>query len=615
MDAVQKAQSGHPGTPMALAPVAYVLWQRFLRYDPDDPVWPNRDRFVLSNGHASMLLYALLHLSGVKAVDADYETLGEPAVKLDDIKRFRQLGSKCARAPRVPLDVRRRDDDRPARPGGRDERRHGRRPRGGSPRHYNRPASTLFDYDVYALCGDGGLMEGDLRRGGVARRPPAARQPLLDLRQQPHHDRGPTPSSPSARTWRRRFVGLRLERDPRRRRERPRRRSTRAFEAFRATRDRPTLIIVDSHIGYGSPDKQDTPAAHGEPLGEDEVRADQARLRLAGGRASSWSPTACARHFAARDRRARAPGCAREWQRLFAAYREHHAELADEIERMQRRELPDGWDRDLPAFAADAKGIADARGVGEGAERPRQERALAPRAAPPTSPHRPRRGSRFEGAGDLEAERPGRPQPALRHPRARDGRRSRTASRSRSCGRSGRRSSSSATTCGRRIRLSALMELPDHLRSSPTTPSASARTARPTSRSSSSPRSAPSRASSRIRPADANEVVEAWRVVMRLRHRPRRDRAHAPERAGARPQPLRARVRARARRLRPRRRVRTAVPEVMLIATGSEVPLAVAAHEALAAEGVRVRVVSMPSWELFEQQPRGLPRRACCLRR
>ena len=127
MDAVQQANSGHPGTPMALAPVAYTLWQHFLRFDPDDPIWPNRDRFVLSNGHASMLLYALLHLAGVKAVNAKYERLGEPAVTLDDIKRFRQIGSKCPGHPGISPDLRRRDDDRPARPGLRQQRRHGAR--------------------------------------------------------------------------------------------------------------------------------------------------------------------------------------------------------------------------------------------------------------------------------------------------------------------------------------------------------------------------------------------------------------------------------------------------------------------------------------------------------
>ena len=160
MDAIQKANSGHPGTPMALAPVAYTLWQRYLRFDPEDPIWPNRDRFVLSAGHASMLLYSLLHLTGVKAVDPDYEVVGQPAVTLDDIKHFRQLDSKCPGPPRVPLDVRRRDDDRPARPGHRDQRRHGDRPVVAGAPTSTAPDFRLFDFDVYAIAGDGCLMEG-----------------------------------------------------------------------------------------------------------------------------------------------------------------------------------------------------------------------------------------------------------------------------------------------------------------------------------------------------------------------------------------------------------------------------------------------------------------------
>ncbi len=199
MDAVQQANSGHPGTPMALAPVVYTLWQRFLRFDPDDPIWPNRDRFVLSNGHASMLLYAMLHLTGVKAVNADYERLGEPAVTLDDIKQFRQIGQQMPGPSGVSPDHRRRDDDRSAGPGLRQQRRHGdgRALAGAALQPAGLRGVRLRRLrHVRRRRHDGGRQQ----RGGLARRPPEARQPLLDLRQQPHHDRGPAPSSPSART-------------------------------------------------------------------------------------------------------------------------------------------------------------------------------------------------------------------------------------------------------------------------------------------------------------------------------------------------------------------------------------------------------------------------------
>ena len=213
IDAIQKANSGHPGTPMALAPVAYTLWQRFLRFDPADPIWPNRDRFVLSAGHASMLLYSLLHLAGVQAVDPDYEVVGEP---VGLARRHRELPpARLARArpPRVPLDLRGRDDDRPARPGGRDLGRDGDRLASGRRARYNRPGFELFDFDVYAIAGDGCLMEGVSSEAASIAGHLQARQPLLDLRQQPHHDR--RQNRPRLRRRRRRPLhGLRLERRP-----------------------------------------------------------------------------------------------------------------------------------------------------------------------------------------------------------------------------------------------------------------------------------------------------------------------------------------------------------------------------------------------------------------
>jgi transketolase len=159
IDAIQEANSGHPGTPMGMAPVVYCLWQRFLRYDPEDPIWPNRDRFVLSAGHASMLLYSLLHLTGVKAVDPDYEVVGKPSVSLDDIKSFRQFGSRCAGHPEYRWTSGVECTTGPLGQGVAMSVGMAIASKWLAAR-FNRPAFDLFDYDVYALCGDGCMMEG-----------------------------------------------------------------------------------------------------------------------------------------------------------------------------------------------------------------------------------------------------------------------------------------------------------------------------------------------------------------------------------------------------------------------------------------------------------------------
>jgi len=269
IDAIEKANSGHPGTPMALAPVAYVLWQRFLRFDPDDPIWPNRDRFVLSVGHASMLLYSLLHLTGVRAVDPDYETLGEPSVSLDDIKSFRQLDSKAAGHPEYHLTS---GVETTTGPLGQGVATSVGMSIAGlwQAAHFNRPGLQMFDYDVYVFCGDGDLMEGVSSEAASI----AGNQRLQNLcwvYDNNHisidgHTEITYTDDVAARFmgygWNVTRVGdandLELV--------------TRAFEDFREEQNRPTLIIVDSHIGYGAPTKQDTHAAHGEPLGDEEIR-------------------------------------------------------------------------------------------------------------------------------------------------------------------------------------------------------------------------------------------------------------------------------------------------------------------------------------------------------
>jgi transketolase len=345
IDAIQKASSGHPGAVMGMAPTAYTLWQEFLHFDPQEPIWPNRDRFVLSNGHASMLLYSLLHLTKVRAVDPDYEILGDPSVSLEDIERFRQLGSKCPGHPEYRLTSGVETTTGPLGQGvatsvgmaiaakwlG---------------AHFNRPGFELFDFDVYAFCGDGDLMEGVSGEAGSL----AGHQRLdnlcwiydnnhitIDGRTGLAYD-----DDVAARFigygWNVTRVGDANDRQL----------LTRAFERFHQERDRPTLIIVDSHIGYGAPHLQDTAKVHGEPLGEEEVRETK--------RVYGWPedaqflvPDGVYEHFADRIG-ARGKRLREQWEELFEEYRANAPELAAQIDAMQRRELPDGWDAEIPSF-------------------------------------------------------------------------------------------------------------------------------------------------------------------------------------------------------------------------------------------------------------------------
>ncbi|HEY8638891.1 MAG TPA: transketolase, partial [Solirubrobacterales bacterium] len=353
IDAIQKANSGHPGTPMALAPMAYTLWQRFLRFDPADPIWPNRDRFVLSVGHASMLLYSLLHLTGVRAVDPDYETLGEPSVSLDDIKSFRQLDSHAAGHPEYHLTSGVETTTGPLGQGVATSVGMAIASKWQAAQ-FNRPGLQMFDFDVYTVCGDGDMMEGVSSEAASL----AGHQQLDNLcwiYDNNHisidgHTEITYTDDVAARFmgygWNVTRVGDANDIEL----------LARAFETFREERDRPTLIIVDSHIGYGSPHKQDTAEAHGEPLGEEEVRETK--------RAYGWPedaeflvPDGVYEHFAAgigeRGERLR-----KEWGRLQVSYHREYETLADGIDQMQHRELPDGWDNDIPSFDADPKGIA-----------------------------------------------------------------------------------------------------------------------------------------------------------------------------------------------------------------------------------------------------------------
>jgi transketolase len=595
IDAIQKANSGHPGTPMALAPAAYVLWQRFLRFDPEDPIWPNRDRFVLSVGHASMLLYALLHLAQVRAVDPDYETLGRPSVSLDDIKCFRQLDSKAAGHPEYRWTSGVESTTGPLGQGVATSVGMAIASKWLGAR-YNREDAELFDFDVFVFCSDGDLMEGVSSEAGSI----AGHQRLdnlcwlydnnhisIDGRTEITYQ-----DDVAARFmgygWNVIRVGDANDIDL----------LTRAFETFRSEEERPTLIIVDSHIGWGSP-KQDTAAVHGEPLGEEEVRETK--------RAYGWPedaqflvPDGVYERFregvGARGRKLRT-----EWEALFDSHKRSHPDAAAEIEAMQRRELPDGWDAELPSFEPDDGPMATRKASNKA------ESAVAARlpwmlvgSADLTDSTSVRLDPSVEGASDFQ---PGNRAGRQLHYGIRE---HESAAISNGLSLAKLRPAWSTylvfSDYGRpAMRLSALMELPvvhifthDSIGLGEDGP-----THQPVEHLASL-RAIP--ALDVIRPCDANEVSEAWRVAI--------DRHHQPVALVLTRQNVPILDRARYASAEGLRRGGYVLadpeegdPELILIATGSEVALAVEAHEELIADGIRSRVVSLPSWSIFDRQP------------
>jgi transketolase len=592
IDAVQQANSGHPGTPMAMAPVVYTLWQDFLRYDPADPIWPNRDRFVLSSGHASALLYSLLHLTRVTSVDEKYERLGTPSVSLDDLKHFRQLDSKCPGHPEYHLTSGVETTTGPLGQGIANSV--------GMAiaadwlaRYFNRPDFTIFDYDIFALCGDGCMMEGvgseaaslagHLRLGNLTW--------IYDSNHITIEGNTALAFSEDVAArflgygWQVQRVSDANDRD----------RISDAIADARRTNDRPTLIIVESHIGYGAPHRQDTSAAHGEALGEEEVRETKRRYGWPE-EAKFLVPEGVYEHFAdsfgARGRKLRA-----EWNSLFERYRSRYPDLALACEEMQRRDLPEGWDRDIPVFPADAKGVAtrDSSAHVLNAIAPRLPWLLGGSAdlAPSTKTR-----LTFPGAGDFEADDHGarnfhfgireHAMGAICNGMA--------VSKLRPYGSSFLIFSDYMKMP---IRLSALMELPvvyvfthDSIGLGEDGP-----THQPVEQLVGL-RAIPGMIV--VRPADANEVAEAWRTALRLKHQP------MCLILSRQPLPTFDRTRYAAASGVARGAYVMAdgggEPQVILIGTGSEVSICVEVYEKLVAEGVRARVVSMPSWELFEQQ-------------
>jgi transketolase len=593
IDAVQQANSGHPGTPMALAPVVYTLWNEFLRFDPEDPIWPNRDRFVLSNGHASMLLYSMLHLTGVKAVNPQYETLGQLSVTLDDIKRFRQLDSKCPGHPEYRWTSGVETTTGPLGQGVATSvgMAIGGRWMGS---YFNRPEFDMIDYNVYAIAGDGCLMEGVSQEAASL----AGHLKVANLCWIYDNNRitieGHTDLAFSddvatrfiAYGWNVLRVGDANDLEM----------LSRAFNTFHATHDRPTLIIVDSHIGYGSPHKQDTSAAHGEPLGEEEVRLAKQNYGWPPD-AKFFIPDGVYAHFRENIGR-RGRDLHKEWLALYEKYQSQHPQLADYLFKMQHRQLPEGWDKDIPVFPTDSKGVAgrDASAKVENSIAKNLPWLIGGSAdlAPSTKTRLV-----FDGAGDFAASQTsGRNMHfGIREHAMSSILNGLSLSKVRPFGSGFLIFSDYAKPA---IRLSALMELPviyifthDSIGVGEDGP-----THQPVEQLASL-RAIPGLYT--LRPGDANEVAEAWRFIITLRHKP------AVLILSRQPLPTIDRTRYRAASGLARGAYVLAdsddgKPSAILIGTGSEVALCVAVHEELKSQGIKTRVVSMPSWELFEEQ-------------
>jgi transketolase len=594
MDAVQQANSGHPGTPMAMAPVAYTLWQRHLRFDPNDPIWPDRDRFVLSMGHASMLLYSMLHLTGVKAVNPKYESLGELSVQLDDIKRFRQLESRCPGHPEYRWTSGIETTTGPLGQGVATSVGMAIASKWMAA-HFNRPDFPMFGFDVYALAGDGCLMEGISSEAASL----AGHLQLDNLAWIYDNNRitieGHTDLAFSDDVATR-FIGYgwnvtrvgdandlsMLDR---------------AFATFRKTTGRPTLIIVDSHIGYGAPTKQDTHAAHGEPLGVEEIKAAK-RFYGWPEEAKFLVPDGVREHFAA-GIGARGSKLRAEWIARFDAYKAKYPKEADALFRMQHRQLPDGWEKAIPSFPADAKGLAGRDASAKVLNAVAQSIPWLIGGSADLAPSTKTRLT-FDGAGDFEAG-------------SYAGRNFHFGVREHAMGAILNGLSLSKirpygsgflifSDYGRApIRLAAIMEIPviyafthDSIGVGEDGP-----THQPVEQLLSL-RAIPGLIT--IRPCDANEVAEAWRLTLGLRHEPVAlilTRQALPTLDRTKYGPASELVKG-AYVLAD---APGSAPEVLLIATGSEVALCVTAHEMLVKEGIRSRVISMPSWELFDDQP------------
>jgi transketolase len=593
IDAVQQANSGHPGAPMGLAPVVYELWQKYLRYDPADPLWPNRDRFVLSAGHASMLLYATLHLAGVRAVNSRGEVSSELSVPMEEIKRFRQIDSRTPGHPESHLTTGVETTTGPLGQGA-----------GNSvgmaiagkwlAENFNRPGFDIFNFNVYAICGDGDLMEGVASEAASL----AGHLKLSNLCWIYDNNRvtldGPAEWSFSEDVMTR-FKGYGWNVT----------RVTDAnnlemlasnYDSFLKSKNGPTLIVVDSHIGYGSPHKQDSYEAHGEPLGEAEVKLvkknygwpEDAKFLVPEGVYDQFK-----KGVGKRGAEAHAA-----WKAKFEEYKKQFPQQADQLNKMQTRQLPDGWDKDLPSFPADAKGMATRESSGKTLNiLAKNIPWLIGGSADLAKSNKT--NLTFEGAGDF-------------YPNEFRGRNIHFGVREHAMGAivNGMTLSKlrafSATFFNfsdymrPSMRLGALMEIPaiyifthDSIGVGEDGP-----THQPIEQLAAF-RAMPNMLV--LRPGDANEVVEAYKVIMQHTHGPTTlvltrqvmptfDRTkYAPATGVAKGAYVLADAPG-------------GKPDVVLMGSGSEVSLCVEAGEKLNAAGIKARVVSMPSWELFEKQ-------------
>ena len=595
MDAVQAAKSGHPGTPMALAPLVYTIWNRVMRFDPQDPIWPNRDRFVLSNGHASMLVWSMLHLTGVQAVNAEYELVGRPSVTLDDIRKFRQLDSKAPGHPEYHWVSGVETTTGPLGQGVATSVGMAIAQKWLANR-YNKPNFEIFDYNIYAVCGDGCMMEGVSSEAASL-----AGHLCLDNLCWIYDNNHITIEGNTKITFTEdiaaRFLGYgwnvlrvgdandieRIEH---------------ALAVFRQTKGRPTFLILDTHIGYGSPNRQDTAEAHGEPLGDEEIRLTKKNYGWPED-AKFLVPDGVYDHFKAGIGK-RGSDARQKWNELFAAYQSQNSALATEIVQMQKRELPTGWDRNLPVFPADPKGMAGREASGKVLNVLAQNIPWFLGGSADLGPSN-KTLLTYPGAGDFQ---PGSWGGKNLHFGIREHSMAAivngmSLSKLRSYGATFFIFSDYARPA---IRLSALMEIPtlmifshDAMGDGEDGP-----THQPVEHLASL-RAIPGLVL--LRPGDANEVVEAYRYVLQLRHQPALivvsrqplptfDRSKYASAAGV------------ARGAYILADAPGANPEIILIATGSELFLVVQAHEQLMAQGIRSRVVSMPSWDIFEHQPR-----------
>jgi transketolase len=593
IDAVQQANSGHPGAPMGLAPVAYTLWQQFLRYDPEDPTWLNRDRFVLSAGHASMLLYSMLYLSGVRLVDSEGRVTRDLSVSLEQIKRFRQLDSRTPGHPESHLTTGVETTTGPLGQGA-----------GNSvgmaiaerwlAATYNRPGFDVFGYNVYAFCGDGDLMEGVASEAASL----AGHLQLSNLCWVYDNNKvtldGPADWSFSEDVMTR-FVGYgwNVTRvadansfDA----------LARGYETFLKTNDKPTLIVVDSHIGYGSPHKQDSSEAHGEPLGEEEVRLTKKNYGWPED-AKFLVPEGVLEHFREGIGR-RGRDLHGQWGKMFAEYSRQHPELAEQLRRIEHRQLPEGWDKNLPVFPADAKGMATRESSGKVLNVVAQNVPWLVGGSADLG-NSNKTALKFQGAGDFKPGSWGGRNIhfGVREHAMGSALNGMAATRLRPFGGTFFNFSDYMRPT---IRLAALMELPviyvfthDSIGLGEDGP-----THQPVEQLASL-RAMPNAVV--LRPGDANEVVEAWKVVVQLTHEP----ALLVLSRQAMPTLDRTKYAAASGVSKGAYVLRDAPggkPEVILIGTGSELSLCVDAAEKLTQEGVKARVVSMPSWELFEKQ-------------